>query len=152
MADDRPMSDYIYKAVCVLRELRDLDDLGIYKALLADGLQPPLAARLIEFVPLAYGRVLLTKTGARFSDSFQRKLPTGVLQEHLLSSEPVWSAALEFARSESQRHTSAQDFLAVAGRSAEFQAANELLNRGSKLENLVFTPYLLLWPEDGPQV
>lgn len=152
MSNDRPMSDYIHKAVSTLRELRDLDDLGIYKALLADGLRPPLAARLIEFVPLAYGRVLLTKTGARFSDSFQRKLPTGVLQERLLSSEPVWNAALEFARRESQRDISVQDFLVVAGRSAEFQAANELLNRGSELENLVFTPYRLPWPEDGPKV
>ena len=73
-------------------------------------------------------------------------------KERPLKSEPVWNAALAFARTESEQGISVQDFLVVAGRSAEFQAANQLLNKGSKLENLVFIPYLLPWPEDGPQV
>src|ERR1039458_1788608 len=35
----------------------------------------------------------------------------------------------------------------LAGRSAEFKAANDLLHQGSKLENLVFTPAVHPWPE-----
>jgi hypothetical protein len=40
--------------------------------------------------------------------------------------------------------------LAIAGRSAEFDAANKLLNSGSKLESLKFTEPVLLWPASGP--
>jgi hypothetical protein len=38
----------------------------------------------------------------------------------------------------------------VAARSAELDAANQLLKNGSKLENLVFTTALLKWPPEGP--
>ena len=68
------MSDQIHKAVSILRALQNLDDEGIYKALLAEGFERPLAARLVEFIPMAYGRFLLMKSGARFSDYFQRML------------------------------------------------------------------------------
>jgi hypothetical protein len=39
----------------------------------------------------------------------------------------------------------------VAGRSAEFQAINQLLNKGAELKNLVLTPTSLRWPENGPE-
>ena len=58
---------------------------------------------------------------------------------------------MEFAQRESAQ-VSKQDILVIAARSAEFNAANQLLNRGSKLENLRFTPILLPWPESGPEL
>jgi hypothetical protein len=89
-------------------------------------------------------------SGARFSDTFQRLLPDGgISSERLLSSEPLWEAAVAFARTEVGLGVPPKDLLALAARSAEFDAANQLLNKGAKLENLVFTPSLLLWPDDG---
>jgi hypothetical protein len=146
------LENQIRKAVAVLRSLRNLDDLCIYKALVTEGIEHPVAVRLVEFIPLAYGRFLLAKSGAKFSDYFQRRLPNGVSEKRPLTSEPLWRAALAFARAESERGISASDFLAVAARSAEFNVANQMLNKGSKLENLVFTPYLFPWPESGPTV
>lgn len=150
MAAEIPTEEQISKAVSLLRTARPLGDEGVFRALVADNLDPRLAARLVELVPMAYGRFLLEKSGARFSEYFQRMLPNGPSEERPLSSEPVWGAALAFARAEAKQGVSVQDFLVVAGRSAEFQAANQLLNQGSKLENLVFTPYLLPWSENGP--
>lgn len=58
---------------------------------------------------------------------------------------------MQFANEEVARGVSAEDLLAIASRSAEFDAANQLLNKGSKLQNLVFTPVVLQWGEDGPE-
>jgi hypothetical protein len=67
-------------------------------------------------------------------------------------SEPVWIAAIAFARNEVTNNVSRSDLLVLAGRSAEFQAANTLLRNGSNLKNLAFTPLLLPWPENGPAI
>jgi len=45
---------------------------------------------------------------------------------------------------------SKKDLLAVAGRGAELDAANQLLKQSSKLEDLVLTTALLKWPQEGP--
>jgi len=56
-----------------------------------------------------------------------------------------------FARAEVGLGVSTSNFMSLAMRSAEFQAVNQLLHRGSKLENLVATSPLLPWPESGPK-
>jgi hypothetical protein len=45
--------------------------------------------------------------------------------------------------------TIATSRLAIASRNAEFDAANKLLNRGRKLEDIKFTEPVLLWPASG---
>jgi hypothetical protein len=56
-----------------------------------------------------------------------------------------------FARSEVEHGVPGKDLLALAAGSAEFDVANQLLNRGAKLSDLAFAPALLLWPDDGPE-
>lgn len=143
-----PVNEVISKAVAVFRSSPNLGDDGIYKALVADGIEQQLAARIVEFLPMAYCRILLVNKGVKFPDTFRRLLRDGSTSaDHLLSSEPLWKAAMAFAQSEG---ASRKDILAVAARSAEFHAANQLLNTGSKLEDLTFMPVILTWPEDGP--
>jgi hypothetical protein len=43
-----------------------------------------------------------------------------------LSSEPLWEAAVAFARTEVEHGVPGKDLLALAARSAEFDAANQL--------------------------
>src|SRR5260370_11805259 len=38
-----------------------------------------------------------------------------------------------------------------SARSGEFDAANQLLNRGAKLHGLALAPALVLWPDCGPE-
>jgi hypothetical protein len=70
----------------------------------------------------------------------------------LLGGEPLWNEALEFAKAEIEGGVSGQDVLTIAGRSAEFHAANQLLERGSKLENLGFDVPTIRWTELGPDI
>jgi hypothetical protein len=57
---------------------------------------------------------------------------------------------MEFACKELESGVSARDLLAVAMRSAEFDAANQVLYKRAKLEDIAFTPVVLMWPEGGP--
>jgi len=40
--------------------------------------------------------------------------------------------------------------LAIAARSAEFGAILQLADNPSQLKNIVLTPTLFLWPDEGP--
>src|SRR5262249_34402512 len=97
-----------------------------------------------------YCRVVLADSGVGFSDMFHRKLPDGTFQEQALSAEPLWNAATAFARAEIESGVARKGLLALAARSAEFNAANQLLQQCSKLKDIRFTPVLFPWPEDGP--
>jgi len=134
-------------AVELFRTSPQFDDMEMFSALLARGISRRLAARLIEFVPMAYCQVVLGKLGIRFSESFRR----GGTQSRSrpLSSEPVWRAACSLAASEASQGIGQQEMLLVAGRSAEFQAVNNLLKQGSKAAEITLTVPVLLWPEDG---
>lgn len=141
----------IAQAVAIIRKSPNVSDDGIYRALVAAGFDQRLAARLVEFLPAAYCRVLLEQGGPRFSDTFQRRRRDGTISPpKAYASEPVWTAALEFARREVEKGISREDKLNVAGRSGEFHAINDLMNGGSKLENIVLTPAVFQWPEQGP--
>ena len=92
------MNEHIAGALELFRSSRGLDDEAIFGELVRRGLTRQLAARLVELLPSAYCRVLLAKSGVRFSDSFTRR--TSKEEPKLLSSEPVWIDALEYAETE----------------------------------------------------
>jgi len=139
------MDGVISKAVTILRELPSAEDHELYRVLVEADIEPQVAARLVEFLPMAYSRLILAASGARFSNFFRRVLSDGTSEECLLSSEPVWNAAVAFAEAELEQGVSGEDLLAVGARSAEFHAANRLLQAGSKLENLAFEAPVLTW-------
>lgn len=146
------MNDLISKAVALMRSSPSSGDPEIHRMLVTDGMKPALAARLVEFLPMAYCRLLLKDSGVRFPDTFQRRQATGkISSERFLSSEPIWKAVTTFAASEAERGISRDDLLSVAGRSAEFQALNQLLNKGAKLRNIVLTPTVLMWRDAGSE-
>ena len=146
------MHSDISKAVALLRSSPHLDDDELYRVLVAGGMDRQRAARLIEFLPPVYTRLVLHDSGVRFSDKFRRLLSNGgTSYEGSLSDEPVWNDAMKFASDEAQRGLTKQDLFAIAGRSAEFRAINQLLHQGSKLENIKGMPLILPWPELGPE-
>ena len=84
----------------MLRTATTLDDAAIYQALVADGVDRQRAARLVEFLPLVYCRLILRHLGARFANTFRRIQPGVQSQEQPLSSEPIWNEAMAFANAE----------------------------------------------------
>jgi len=99
---------------------------------------------------MAYCRVVLADSGVKFCERFQRKLADGQLSaERPLDSDPLWAATLSFAWAEKRSGVSRESLLVVAARSAEFDAVNQLAKRGTKLDDIVLTPTLFQWQEDG---
>jgi len=147
------MNPVIADAVAMFREFPTSSDEEILRKVVATGCDRATAARLIEFVPMAYCRLLLADSGVRFSSCFQRKLADGRLSsEQRLAANPLWAEAMSFAEAEKKTGITAKSLLVVAARSAEFDAANQLVNQGSKLVDLVLLPIVLQWPEEGPDV
>lgn len=141
----------IERATALFRRSRCLSDDELFDLLVLEGTQPLIAARLIELLPMVYCRLVLSDKGARFANTFRRVLPGGGLSdERELSSEPIWGAALAYAKHEGERGASEDDLLAIAEHSAEYKAAMGLLQKGSKLEDIAFTSAVLMWPENGP--
>jgi hypothetical protein len=92
---------------------------------------------------------MLEPSGVRFSRNFRRRLPNNqVSTEQPLSSDPIGLNVLSFAQSDIDAAVARRDLLAVAGRSAEFDAVNRLLNKGSKLKDLVLSSPILAQTED----
>lgn len=141
----------ICKALTIVRESPEAGDFELFQTLVRSGMERRSAARLIEFLPMAYCRILFSDSGAHFAETYQRRLPDGSLSaEILLSTEPLWEAALGFARAHAEQGISKEGLLPLASRSAEFDAANQMLKHGAKLEDIAFTAVVLNWIEIGP--
>lgn len=110
------------------------------------GVASDLAIALIEFVPLAFTRNILEGEGPVFANCYARVSETGGrTEEKPLAASPVYRAALACAR----QTPGGDAYLAVAGRSAEFKAVNELVCGGSMLEDLRLTPPLFMHPHEA---
>lgn len=138
-----PSVNLLRKATTIFRSSPSLGDVELYHKLIANGIEAELATSLVQLLPIAYCRVILGNSGARFSNSFRRLRADGTFDTELFASVPVWNLVLAFAQSERESGVSKEEMLAIAARSAEFEAANQLLNTGSQLKDLVFTPPLL---------
>jgi len=145
------MNEHISNAVAIFREWPASSDDEIYRRAVAAGIEPKQAARLVEFLPMAYCRLILARTVARFSDKFRRRQHNGSLShEERLASNPLWAEIMSYARAEQAAGAAGKDLLVIASHSAEFDAVNKLLNRGSKLQDIALSTAVLLWPEEGP--
>jgi hypothetical protein len=144
------VDDLISTAVAAMRRFPSHGDVELYRMLVAGWIEKQRSRRVSS--NSAHG---LLSASQRFGSAIFEYLSKEAGEsknssERLLSSEPVWNAVIAFARDEAARGISRDDLLAVAGRSAEFQAVNQMLNQGSNLRDIVLTPTLLTWAEAGP--
>jgi hypothetical protein len=138
----------ISKAVDIFRRSPGLEESEIFQSFLTLGMDRKTAARLVVFLPMAYCYQMLPQVS--FPGTFHLRLGDGhISEERLLSSEPLWVEVVEFVRADIKRGLSRNDILFVAGRSAEFRAINQLLEGGSKLEDIRLMSPVLRSLEDG---
>jgi len=126
------MRDWIDPAFDLLRlEFAEGD---VVSRLVSDGCQPDLAEKLVAFLPLACGRMLLK--GVTFPPSYMVMSEDGSISiSHTLSSDPWWRKVETFLE---ERKTSMMDAIGAVGRrSAEFDAVNKAVSNGSRLRDLV---------------
>ena len=131
------------------REAADSELVEKFEAVVKDR---DLAERLVEFVPLAFGRVVLQRIGVTLPENFKRMMANGKFtHECALTLEPLWEPALAFAK-DAEGRISKEDFLVIAGRSAEVDAANKAMQAGFDPKHLVgSTPiFMRAAPMPGP--
>ncbi|MCC6874804.1 MAG: hypothetical protein IT378_10905 [Sandaracinaceae bacterium] len=127
---------------------RDKDDGQVQDWLEALGVEPWLAARLVIWLPVAFGRQLLT--GARLSDEYGDGDAIRRLRD-----DPIFVAAMARAA-----HMSREEADVIALRSAEVRAINSALRHDSaqghapRLEDMesataLVTPLPAIQPSDG---
>ncbi len=144
------MHEEIRKALALMRVSPPMEEYEIYSALVRNGIEPRSAARLVEFLPLVYGRIAVASFGVHFSQTFRRCLADGRFSDpRPFNSEPVWNAAVEFARAEVECGVAAEDLSALAKRSSEVHSVNKIVKDGGDLKGATSETYFL-WPEEGP--
>jgi hypothetical protein len=110
------------------------------------GLSPKLAAEIIEFLPLALARAMLDGMGVQFEDHYVRQTARGrVIGEKPLLDEPVFREGLAIAN---ELSAGGEEYIAVAGWSAEYQAINKAMNSGSRPEDLRCAPPVVFAEHD----
>ena len=116
----------------------------VYAALADVGVPQPVADRAYKFTQIAWGRVLLDGMGINFSPEYICFNGVGeIIESGSLAEQPYFTAA----SSSASRYTGTPGFERLALMAAEVNAVNELLNRGSKPENLTMaTPALFMEP------
>jgi hypothetical protein len=102
-----------------------------------------LAAEIVEFLPIAFARAMLSGMGIRFADHFVRQTAQGrVIGQKLLTDEPVYREGLAMANEISTIGENA--FVTVASCSREYQKISEMLGSGSQAQQLVCSPPIML--------
>jgi hypothetical protein len=125
----------------------DIDLLG--QALEDAGVSSVLTTKLLEFMPLAFGRVFMDGMGIRFEDYYLRhNSKTKKNQKKMLCDELVYRESFEVASFIIAQKMAGEAFKAVAFRSSELAAVNDLLNKGSQPGNLLMSPPVMLGDEE----
>jgi len=116
----------------------------VYAAMAAAGVPPSVADRAYKFTQIAWGRALLAGIGINFSPEYTCFNGAGqVIETGSLAEQPYFAAAASSAHV----YAGTPGFERLALMAAEVHAVNELLNKGSKPENLATTaPALFMEP------
>ena len=122
---------------------RDADDQELAEELMGLGLSRDQAERVVAFVPIAFGRQLLSSSEATFSDTYEiHDSDTGRRIRGTFGAEPLYRLAVRYAA----EHSEDEAVILIGERSAEVDAARKLLPKGASLarSNAVFTEPLFM--------
>jgi hypothetical protein len=111
------------------------------------GLPVPLAAEVVEFLPIAVARAVLNGMGVRFADHYVRRTAQGqVIGQKPLADEPVYREGVDMADEIGRMGDGA--LMAVVNYSPEYQAISKALGAGSRPEELTCAPPTMLANND----
>lgn len=134
---ERSLIEFIHRTAILFTQHTHADDEELMSIMCTDGVEKKYAKYLVAFIPLAFVRVLLDTQGPTFQPTYQHhNSVTGTYASIPLREQPVYQAAYDVATIWMHQGVDRQSFFAVAGRSAELQALNKLLQQGSELKNI----------------
>ncbi|WP_242166500.1 hypothetical protein [Lysobacter sp. M15] len=106
--------------------------------------EPDLARRVIDWLPEAFGMVLVSHMGAvTLPTTFMAQNSSGSWVEVPFSKDPVFGNALKLAQS-MYHHGPREVFSALALRSSAVDAVNRTLNAGDSIDGAVLSPPTML--------
>jgi hypothetical protein len=118
-------------------------------ALQEAGIPKAISNRLLEFMPLAFARVFLDGLGIEFGEYYIRfDSKTNRKISKKLVDEPVYRESFAFASSLLAEQKAGDELISIVSRSSEFVAMNKAMNDGSRPEDLISSPPVLLWDEE----
>lgn len=137
------------RAVNIFIENKAEDDETIHEKLVSGSIETETASQMIEFVPIAFGRVALRAIGVSTHDEYVRYVVENgqVISKGggRFSREPIFKEAVSIASSMRGNGKLSGAFDAVALRSAELSSCASLIEKGSRPENIVLTKPHFQW-------
>lgn len=141
MATDVVQSDLISRVVPLFAEHLQSDDDTLLDAIIALGIDQRQAIAILDFMPIAFFHVAADGKIADMPDHYVRycadETPIGNVR---FMDEPIYVAARHYAETECE--TDGLD--PVLRRSAEFNAMNNLLNKGTPMERVRLGPSVFM--------
>jgi hypothetical protein len=135
----------IRRAVPILAEHGSSDPSILVIWLIRAGLSREEAHDAVRFIPLAFGRQILSGMGVSLEDSYVRvSTSDGAREEKALAGEAFFREALTAAPILAAE-LGGEVFTKVAMLSSEFQAVNQALHAGASPEYLVASPPQVEW-------
>ena len=120
------------------------DDDAIEKILLQNGLTENQAAKLIQFVPIAFTRFLYRNSGVQFWPNYvlvnDKMQPLG---QHPIAEVTAYSEAWKFCEAAAGEGKGDDYFHPLAARSGGYHAIVQLIAKGSNLSGIVTSPPMM---------
>jgi hypothetical protein len=133
--------DYLLSHPCA-------DDDAVVDAMAQEGIGHYRALELVIWVPMALAHAMLEGPDLTFPRTFRLMSEDGQkFTRRKLSDEPVY---VETRRISTSKGISRKDFAVIARRSSEFNAINNALFGGSRLQDLVLSETVVLFPGYSP--
>ncbi|MEZ5352974.1 MAG: hypothetical protein R2762_10095 [Bryobacteraceae bacterium] len=142
------MNQQIREAAELFRDSPVLGDDELFEMLVLRGVERMLAARLVEFLPMVYCRILLRDGGATFPDVYYRiagdEAPRFDMNSLTTGFGDDMEHAQKWSKAEAGRYpTDCTTWCGVSSCRAS--------SRGQFCaENIAFAPMIFKWPEQGP--
>lgn len=120
-----------------------LEDDALVSGLIAFGADPLTAERIVQFLPIAFGRLFLEPYSPNFNNEFLlRNLESGREARGRFTEDSIFQACLAVGRNRSR-----DDLSVVARISAEVNAIEKLIAEGSNPGDVVYTELVFVTHE-----
>ncbi len=126
----RTLEELVGLVVEWMQKHPDTDEKELIPSLVKSGEDESVALELIVFVPLAFGRALMKRTGARLKETYCIYTDSRHSKSYRLLDSPVYCEAYRMAEDYYEGKIRG-NFLAIAGRSAEVRGLNQALDKGT---------------------
>ena len=104
------------------------------------------AERILEFMPIAFGRVLMRDSGVEFQESYERRKPGAKKgREFQVAANQVYVESVAYAKRQAKSSSGIEMLTAVANRSPEVKAIEDKVNEGVEPNNIVLSRPVLRW-------